>query len=324
MPLPTATILGILADNLNKRKSVLPLSKAASTGWAKGLDLPKGGETILYTGHMYQLIPIIESMAGQMAKFENSPITKLMGIGRNVNKFVNMTAFMGMMASNADKKDYDHMLRNIALLLKKAGAEFGYLYGEELYSGALVYDEGIDSSFAKHAQRVCDLFKKHGVKKVITVDPHTTHTLRTVYPKYINDFDIEVKSYLEVLAESGIQPTTQLSGKLSLHDSCVYARQEGIVEQPRDLVAKAGLKINEPRLCGKNTHCCGGPLESLFPAESHRIADNRAEQLKEAGGNVATMCPICLVSLRKVATEGMKVNDLSDTLAKAYGVLPTD
>jgi Fe-S oxidoreductase len=320
MPLPTKDILGILADNLNQRKSVLPISSAATTRWAKGLDLPKGGKTILYTGHMYQLIPIIDAMSGQMAKFEDSPLTKYFGLGRNVNKFINMTFFMGMLASKAEQKDYDRMLRNIALLLKKSGTDFGYLYGEELYSGALVYDEGIDGSFAKHAQRVTDLFKKHGVEKIITVDPHTTHTLRTVFPEFVKDFDIEVKSYLEVLAESGIESTAQITDELSLHDSCVYARHENVVEQPRALLAKAGVKLNEPRLCGKNTHCCGGPLESLFPSESHRIAGNRAEQLQEAGGSIATMCPICLVSLRKAAKGSVQVNDLSDTLAKAYGV----
>ncbi|RKX36171.1 MAG: (Fe-S)-binding protein [Verrucomicrobia bacterium] len=320
MPLPTKDILGILADNLNQRKSVLPMSAAATTRWAKGLDLPKGGKTILYTGHMYQLIPIIDAMATQMSKLEDSPITKYFGLGRNVNKLVNMTAFMGMMASKADQKDYDRMLRNIAGLLKKAGIDFGYLYGEELYSGALVYDEGIDGSFAKHAQRVCDLFKKHGVERVITVDPHTTHTLRTAYPQFVEGFDVEVKSYLEVLAESGMEPAAQLDDELALHDSCVYARNENVVEQPRELLVKAGVRLNEPSLCGKNTHCCGGPLESLFPSESHRIAGNRAEQLKETKSNVATMCPICLVSLRKAAKGAVQINDISDTLARAYGV----
>ena len=175
-------------------------------------------------------------------------------------------------------------------------------------------------AFAKQAGRVTDLLKKKGVKKIITVDPHTTHTLRTVFPEYVKDFDLEVKSYLEVLAQSGIKPARQISDELSLHDSCVYARHENVVEQPRALLAKTGATVNEPRLCGKNTHCCGGPLESLFPSESHRIAGNRAEQLKQSGGSIATMCPICLVSLRKAAKGSVKVNDLSDTLAKAYGV----
>jgi len=322
MPLPTKDILGILADNLNQRKSVLPMSAADTTRWAKDLNLPKGGETILYTGHMYQLIPVIDAMAGQMAKLEDSPITKMMGIGRTVNKFINMTFFMGLLASKSDRKDYDQMLKNIAQLLQKADVQFGYLYEEEMYSGALVYDEGVDTAFAKHARRVTDLFKKHGIKKIITVDPHTTHTLRTAFPKFVDDFDIEVKSYLEVLAETDLNPLAQLDESVTLHDSCVYARHEGVVDQPRELLNKAGVQLAEPRLCGKNTHCCGGPMESLFPAESHRIADNRIEQLKEAGGDIVTMCPICLVGLRKAAKGTTKINDISTLLTRAYAQSP--
>ena len=47
MPLPIEHILGIFADNVKKRGSVLPLSKRTATGWAKGLDLRRGGETVL-------------------------------------------------------------------------------------------------------------------------------------------------------------------------------------------------------------------------------------------------------------------------------------
>ena len=68
MPLPIKPILGILADNLARRGSVLPISQRAATRWARGLNLPKGGETVIYTGHLYQLIPAIDAMAKQMAK----------------------------------------------------------------------------------------------------------------------------------------------------------------------------------------------------------------------------------------------------------------
>ncbi len=62
MPLPTGDVIGILADNLRLRKSVLPLSTKVATKWTEGLDLPRGGETVLYTGMMYQLIPYIEGL----------------------------------------------------------------------------------------------------------------------------------------------------------------------------------------------------------------------------------------------------------------------
>ena len=94
MPLPTATVLGILGDNLSRRGSVLPLSKRTATRWAEGLGLPRGGDTVIYTGHMYQLIPSIDAMAGLLARLENSWVTRLFGLGRFVNRFVSLTFFM--------------------------------------------------------------------------------------------------------------------------------------------------------------------------------------------------------------------------------------
>ena len=316
MPLPTGDILGILSDNLSKRGSVLPLSKSASTRWARGLDLPRGGETILYTGHMYQLIPSIEAMAGQMAMLENSPVTKLFGLGRFVNRFVNMSFFMSLTASRSLKTECDAALRNIAALLRNAGVDFGYLYGDEMYSGALVYDEGMDDIFAAHALRVAAVFRLHGVRNVITVDPHTTNMLREVYPRFVKDFDVSVKSYLEVLAESGAdaQAQTTTGQEFVLHDSCVYARYESITDPPRTLLKQAGIKVIEPELSGKSTHCCGGPIEALFPGEAHRIATARIEQLRACGSQAVAMCPICLVNLRKAAADTIEIKDISQVL----------
>ena len=204
-------------------------------------------------------------------------------------------------------------------LFKEAGVEFGYLYRDELYSGALVYDEGIDSVFEMHARRVYERFKKHGVQKVITVDPHSTSILRTAYPKIINGFDLEVKSYLEVLGERAMEPAKKLNRELVIHDSCVYSRYEDIVAEPRALLERAGVSIQEPELSGKQTHCCGGPAESLSPSTAKAIAQKRLAQLQEAGQSVVAMCPICLLNLKEAADgASASVDDISTSLAEAY------
>ncbi|MBN2390330.1 MAG: (Fe-S)-binding protein [Anaerolineae bacterium] len=318
MPLPIGPVLGILSDNLKIRGSVLPLSKSGATGWSMGLNIPNGGETILYTGLMYQLIPAIDALASQMAVFENSFITQFFGLGRFANKFINLSFFMALTASKEMKQENDQVLRNIAEMLKKAGVEFGYLYDQELYSGALVYDGGMDESFGVHARRVFEVFRKNGVRRVITVDPHTTSILRDVYPKFVKDFDIEVKSYLEVLAEKEFPVMQEQDAELVIHDSCVYARYEKMIEQPRSLLINAGVAVKEPELAGRSTYCCGGPIESLFPSKAHEIAGNRVSQLKEKGEHIVTMCPICQVNLRKAAGESCLVSDISNVLADAY------
>ena len=319
MPLPRKAVLGILADNLAKRGSVLPLSRRTRTRWAEDLDLPRGGETVIYTGHMYQLIPTINAMAKKMKALEGSWLTKYMGIGRIANKVFNISKFMGG-ADEQERITFDRALRNIALLLREAGVDFGYLYEKELYSGALLHDEGLDQGLAAHAVRVQEMLLKNGVKRVITVDPHTTHMLRTVYPELLDGFPIEVKSYLEVLAERDMRARKPVDYSVSIHDSCLYARYENVLDQPRTLLKGAGARLQEAELSGLSTHCCGGPIESLFPARAHEIALKRVEQLEAAGGDmVAAMCPICLVNLQGAANGSKeRFRDISTVLAEAF------
>ena len=317
MPLPIAPILGIFADNLRKRGSVLPLSKRAATGWAEGLNLPRGGKTVLYTGQIYQMIPAIVAMSTQMAALENSFLTRYFGIGRLINKFVSMSFFMGLTTSKEKTAHASRVLRDIVGLLRGAGVEFGYLYEDEFYSGAIAHDDGLDETFGNHARRVAARLKELGVRRVITVDPHTTNMLRQVYPKFVKDYDIEVQSYLEVLAQANPEKMATLNSEVVVHDSCLYARYENVVDQPRELLRAAGLTVREPELSAKSTHCCGGPLESLFPAEAHRISGIRITQLEAQGKNVVTMCPFCWVNLSKAAGEKLVVNDIANVLASA-------
>ncbi|MCX5996452.1 MAG: (Fe-S)-binding protein [Chloroflexi bacterium] len=320
MPLPIHDVLGVFSDNLRIRRYVVPLSPGKVDAWAKGLDIPFGGETVLYTGQMYQLMPAIDSMSQLMAKFENSSITRFFGVGRILNRIVNISWFMSG-GNGKEQARYNGILRNIAALLKMAGVDFGYLHGKELYSGALVYDEGLDQVFAEHARRVYRVFKENGVKQVITVDPHTTNMLKSVYPKIIDGYDLITRSYLEVLAEKDLKCAKQLPLELVIHDSCVYARHENIVDEPRRLLKTAGSTIHLPELSGKLTQCCGGPLESLFPGKAHEVAQKRVAQLAGCGNSIVTMCPICMANLRRAANDTIEIKDISEHLVNGYCVI---
>ncbi|MGA8710927.1 MAG: (Fe-S)-binding protein [Thermoplasmata archaeon] len=317
MPLPIDSTLGMLGDNLKKRKSALPLSRRAISAWAKGLDLPRGGETVLYTGQMWQMVPAINAMSRQLGKYENSRMSGMFGFARSMNKLVNLTPMLAR-SSAKDRRAYNERLRNIVRLLRAAGVEFGYLYEKDLYTGALAHDEGLDRGFTRHAELVQRTLRENGVKRVITVDPHTTNMLRTIYPKVLPGFDIEVRSYLEVLSENRPKPLRQLGEEVTMHDSCIYARSEGILEQPRQLLASGGVTLIEPEMSGKLTFCCGGPLETLFPGKSAEIARRRMGQLSACSSRVVTACPLCLANLNRVAPTGVEVEDISDYLVRAF------
>jgi hypothetical protein len=318
MPIPINDTLGIFADNIRIRKSVLPIAERKVTDWTKGLKIPAGGDTILYTGQMYQLVPIINSMSHQMAKYENSWITKYFGIGRWLNRFINLSAFMAH-SDPIEQAAYDGKLRNITLLLRSAGIEFGYLYEKDFYSGALAYDEGLDQAVETQANLVYQTLKSANVKRLITVDPHTTKMMRTVFPKIIPEFNIKVQSYLEVLADRKIKPLKQIDLDVTIHDSCIYARHEGMIEPPRLLLRQIGIRIQEAELSGKITQCCGGPLESLFPTKATNIAKKRIVELSDCAGEIVTMCPLCMANLKRVSPgRKITIRDISDYLVQSY------
>ena len=319
MPLPIDDVIGLMVDNLKKRKTVFPIPHRRATEWAKGLNIPEGGKTVIYTGSMYQLLPYMIAAVKNMSLVEDSFLGKFVFMGRFFNKMFNVSAFVSM-PKKADVKRYRQIVYDIAKLLKKAGVEFGYLYEKELYAGTLAYDLGVDDAFRIQANRVYNLLKENGVSSVITVDPHTTNIMRSVYPTVIDGYDIEVKSYLEVLAASdALQPLHDVEKEITIHDSCVYARHEGVIDEPRQLLKRAGYTIEEPKDNGALTHCCGGPIESIFPKMSHEIGNYRVQQLKDTNGSaVSTMCPICMASLKKASGGELEIEDISSFLVKAF------
>jgi Fe-S oxidoreductase len=317
MPLPTGDVIGILADNLRLRKSVLPISRHNATRWAKGLNLPRGGKTVLYTGMMYQLVPYIEGLVEAEKRLGDSPLARLTGLGRAVNRVVNVSAFLARPSAKL-RDEYNQVPRDVALLLQQAGIEFGYLYDDDLYSGALAHDLGVDEAVIEHARKVYAALKKNGVESVITIDPHTTNMLRSVYPKLVAGYDIEVKTYLEALLEKELPLRNTLSGDITIHDPCVFARYENIVDEPRELLERAGMTVHEAEKSGRMTWCCGGPVESLYPEKAAANARKRSEQLAAASREVVTMCPMCLINLSQAAPQGMSFNDLSHYLRQAF------
>ena len=268
MPLPTEDVIGILSDNLRLRGSVLPIPKRSAIGWARGLDLPRGGETVLYSGLMVQLIPYIEGlvkMRGAARRLLPGPLhaarpadeparqpERLHGAARPRARGRPTTAssptWPGCCSARASSSAT--CTRTISTRAPSPGTSAP--------TRSWPSTRGVSTARSQ----------KHGVKHVITIDPHTTNMLRTVYPKLVDGYDLRVSSYLEVLAERDSRSGRTLSGELALHDSCVFARFENVIEQPRALLGADGHDDQEPEHAGRLTWCCGGPAESLYPKKA--------------------------------------------------------
>jgi len=320
MPLAVKDVLDLIKEITEKEGSPVPLPVEVITGWTRDLDIPKGGDTILYTGQLYQMVPYIDRYVSRLEKVGSTTLK----LAKVAGKFLDLSTFIEKPSQEEIERQHN-VIRNIAKLLLKFGVKFGYLYEDDMYSGALLYDLGLDDTFANHAKKVYSAFKKYNVKNVITIDPHTTHMLRSVYPKYIENFDLNVKTYIEILAEKDFNVAKNVNKNVVMHDSCIYARYENIIDQPRKLLSKIGITVLEPPRNKKLTFCCGGPIEMLYPELSHRVAFMRMKELQAVGKSIVVACPICYANLSRVAQKDIKdveVEDLSNYLA--LGLLEAD
>jgi Fe-S oxidoreductase len=298
------------------------------THWAKGLNLPREGDTILLTGRMYQMLPYIIQVTDLVAAAK--PFLSRSGFGAVVNIG---NALMGdriirlkALGSQQLKKTSTDILRGIVAALSVAGQIPSYLYEDEPYSGVLLYDLGMDEYIEEHIRKVYDLLKGRNVKKVIGVDPHTVFMLKEIYPKYIDGYDIQVVHYLDILAENAEALKKACKGapieELVIHDSCYMARNLSHVEQIRTVAAALGITLKEPENTKLDTACCGGPIEYAFRDLTEKISKSRINELAAVSTNILVECPICLINLNKYEQEmGVKVWDVGGLL---FSALPAD
>lgn len=319
MPLPIKDVLDVIVGNTLKRGTPISIPDEAANGWAGELHIPKGGETILYTSILYQMVPYAMASTKFLEELESGAVGGvLLKLGRMVGSIFDISK-LASRVSEEEISNQHEVLKSIARLLRGVNVDFGYLYEDEMYAGTLLYDLGRDEDFAKHAEKIAGIFRRHGVKKVITVDPHTTHILREIYPKFVDGFNLEVENYLEILAKKDPEPKKRLNTCVTIQDPCYYARYLGIIEEPRALLTKAGVEIKEPSRTKRLTFCCGGPIESLSPRLSKEVAALRVKDLRNACENCVTMCPFCYASLSKAGAGQINVRDISIYLYEAYG-----
>ena len=314
-------VLSTLKDNIQKTGDPLGIKRVYWTEWCKGLNLQRAGKTILLTGRMYQMLPYIVQVTSLVSSAK--PFLSRNGLGTIVNignrlmgdKIIRLKSLGSKNIRSKSKK----VLIGIVNALSAIGQRPAYLYEDEPYSGVLLYDLGLDEDIEGHIKSVYSLLKSHNVKKVIGVDPHTVFMLKEIYPKYIDNFDIEVKYYLELLSENNEalkkSRKESIEKEFVIHDSCYMTRELGIIEQVRRISSSLGITIMEPENTKLDTACCGGPIEYAFRDLTEKVSRTRIQELANVSKNIIVECPICLINLSKYEREmGIKVWDMGELL----------
>lgn len=301
-------IIQLIGNNVRKTRNPFGIPKFMLNRWWKKADLRRHGDAMLFTGMMYQFVPYIETSTAYLARYEDTKWARKIRMAGYAPSFL-AGAGLAAITPRHEKKAYNAILVDIANLLRKSGVDYFYDPALDNYSGVLLYDLGDQEGFIQHAKYVAASLKYHGVKKLITVDPHTTYALKVLFPKYTGA-EFEVHAYFELLAlESG-----NGARSVTLHDPCFYGRYLELADAPASVLKKMNIDCMPVENSGLFTHCCGGPAESISPKLSSEIGNRRIQQLTAAEAPIVAMCPVCLANLKKT---GAPVEDLASVLARA-------
>ena len=193
--------------------------------------------------------------------------------------------------------------RAMARVLQRAGVDFAILGPEEACNGDMARRSGNEYLAQMLIQQNVEVLNQYKPKKILTGCPHCFNTIKNEYPQFGADF--QVVSHAEFLFDLHKQGRLRTNGNslgsMTFHDSCYLGRWNGIVQQPRDLLASMnkGQLIEMDRIREKG-FCCGAGGGRMFMEETlgKRINMDRAEEIIHSGvTTVAAACPFCATML---------------------------
>jgi heterodisulfide reductase subunit D len=157
-------------------------------------------------------------------------------------------------------------------------------------------------------------FSRRGIKNIITSCPEGYYTLKIDYPKFLNDWEINVMHITEVMApliENGQLALGRLEQKVTYQDPCTLGRYSKIFDQPRSILALVdGLEVVEMADNREKALCCGASPWAYCSAVNKQIQKERLAQAGATGADILiTACPKCQIHL-KCAQKNAENNDV--------------
>jgi heterodisulfide reductase subunit B len=319
-----------LADNIITRQNILGVTREQSARWAQGLGLPRQGETVFFAGCGYQFSPQLEVLMNLSRRVDRSVIGAELPM-----RFARLQKKLGLnlpgIYSNVLSRGFEAEVKPLEAavrVLRFLGEAPAYLAEEEPCCGAPLYQAGLQTKFATNARRAYKRLKSAGVRRVIGIVPYCTHAVARLFPTYVKGYDLEVRHFIEVVAEALPRHKLKFPRKVRVtyHDPCQLVRFLNLVDEPRRILrAIENVELVEPEWTrGEWATCCGGGggFEAVFPELSQVLGVNRARELMETGAEiVVTHCPGCIMQLKEglkeIKAKGVAVLDLAEVVAMA-------
>ena len=205
--------------------------------------------------------------------------------------------------------------RALGSVLVKSGLSFGILGDREICDGNEVDMLGEKGLFEFLKEENTRIFRELGVKKIVTLSPHSYNALKNSYPD-----EFEVVHYTQLLRDLIKNGALNVSGgftaKVTYHDPCFLGRYNNEYDAPREILAALpGVELIEMERTRENSFCCGGGCGNFYTDILGSGTDApgriRVREARDTGASIlAVTCPVCVMMLE----DALKAEGLEDKL----------
>lgn len=160
------------------------------------------------------------------------------------------------------------------------------------------HDLGDDPHFSAMFEEMYRYLIQHGIKKVLVACPNCSKVFNQYAP------ELTTRTIYEVLAEHPPTPSATMATLVTIHDPCVTRADTAAQKAVRQLLARAGARVEEMPHSKENTICCGegGGASCLAPEQAQQWL---AQRLEEAHGKpIVSYCAGCTNSFSGTTTTG--------------------
>ncbi|HEX9913577.1 MAG TPA: (Fe-S)-binding protein [Candidatus Bathyarchaeia archaeon] len=220
---------------------------------------------------------------------------------------------------------------SVSSLLNHLGEDWTLLGEDEWCCGNPSLISGDEHTAKAYAEHNVEALESRGVKKVITSCAGCFRVIKFEYPVLLGrkpSFEVvhAVEYLREVLStrDLTVKPTDL---KVIYHDPCELSRLGGVVEAPRDALARLASSVLEFDERGIDVRCCGGGglLQAVDGGMRLAIVKKRLDEAREKGADLlVSACPACKLAfvdgVREYKT-GIEVLDILELAARQLGLL---
>ena len=220
---------------------------------------------------------------------------------------------------------------SFARVLDAAGVNYAVLGDMENCTGDSARRSGNEALFFELASANIEVLNEFVVgekpKRIVTTCPHCMHALGKEYHQYGGSYEVIHSAQLiaELMEQGKLRPDAgTIKGSITLHDPCYLARQNGVVDEPRTTLSRAGRRLRRDAAQQREVLLLRRGRAQMWKEEEHGTQAVNMARYEEAAATGATTiavgCPFCLTMLTdasKQADQGIEVVDLVELVAAA-------